>query len=70
VDRTLLARHGQEATAMERRVGLFFLLTFVGAVIGFGRFAPDALAAAMRVLFVAALLLMLASVLFGRRAAR
>jgi uncharacterized membrane protein YtjA (UPF0391 family) len=55
---------------MQRRLGFFFALALAGAVVGFGRFAGDALATTMRVLFVASLVLMLASVLFGPRRAR
>ena len=54
---------------MQRRLGFSFALALVTAVIGFGRFAGDALATAMRALFLASLLLVLASVLFGRRRA-
>ncbi len=54
---------------MERRLGFSFALALVAAVIGFGRFAGDALGTVMRVLFLAALLSMLASVLFARRRA-
>jgi uncharacterized membrane protein YtjA (UPF0391 family) len=52
---------------MQRRLGFFFALALVAAVIGFGGFAGDAVGTVMRVLFVASLLLMLASVLFRRR---
>jgi uncharacterized membrane protein YtjA (UPF0391 family) len=52
---------------MQRRLGFFFALAIVAAVIGFGRFAGDALGTVMRVLFLAALVSMLASVLFTRR---
>jgi uncharacterized membrane protein YtjA (UPF0391 family) len=51
---------------MQRRLGFSIALALVAAVIGFGRFAGDALATTMRVLFVASLVLVLASVLFGR----
>ncbi len=54
---------------MQRRLGFSFALTVVTAVIGFGRFAGDALGTVMRVLFLAALVSMLASVLFPRRRA-
>ena len=54
---------------MQRRLGFFFALALVTAVIGFGRFAGDALGTVMRVLFLAALVSMLASVLFARRRA-
>lgn len=52
---------------MPRRLGFSFALALVAAVVGFGRFAGDALATTMKVLFVASLVLMLASVLFGRK---
>jgi uncharacterized membrane protein YtjA (UPF0391 family) len=52
---------------MQRRLGFSFVLALVAAVVGFGRFAGDTLATTMRVVFVASLVLMLASVLFGRR---
>jgi uncharacterized membrane protein YtjA (UPF0391 family) len=54
---------------MPRRLGFFVMLTVVSAVIGFGRFAGYGLATVTRVLFVASLLLVLASMLFGRRSA-
>lgn len=54
---------------MQRRLGFSFALALVAAVIGFGRFAGDALSTVMRVLFLVALLSMLASVLFTRRRA-
>jgi uncharacterized membrane protein YtjA (UPF0391 family) len=55
---------------MQRRLGFFFALALATAVVGFGRFAGDALTTTTRVLFVASLVLMLASVLFGRKHAR
>jgi uncharacterized membrane protein YtjA (UPF0391 family) len=54
---------------MQRRFGFFFALAVVAAAIGFGRFTGAALATWTRVLFVVSLLLMFASVLFGRRSA-
>jgi uncharacterized membrane protein YtjA (UPF0391 family) len=52
---------------MQRRLGFSFALALVAAVVGFGRFAADTLATTMKVVFVASLVLMLASVLFGRK---
>jgi len=54
---------------MQRRLGFSFALALVAAVLGFGRFAGDALATVMRVVFLAALVSTLASVLFARRRA-
>jgi hypothetical protein len=54
---------------MQRQLGFSFALAIVAAVVGFGRFAGDALGTVMRVLFLAALLAMLASALFARRRA-
>jgi uncharacterized membrane protein YtjA (UPF0391 family) len=54
---------------MQRRLGFSFALALVAAVVGFGRFPGDALGTVMRVVFLAALVLMLASVLFTRRRA-
>jgi uncharacterized membrane protein YtjA (UPF0391 family) len=57
---------------MQRRLGFSFALALVAAVIGFGRFAGDALGTVMRVLFLVALVAlvsMLGSALFARRRA-
>ncbi len=54
---------------MQRRLGFSFALAVVAAVIGFGRFAGDALGTVMRVLFLVALVSIFASVLFARRRA-
>ncbi len=54
---------------MPRRLGFFVMVAVVSAAIGFGRFAGYGLATVMRVLFVASLVLIAASVLFGRRSA-
>jgi uncharacterized membrane protein YtjA (UPF0391 family) len=54
---------------MQRRLGFSFALALVAAVLGFGGFAGDVVATVMRVVFIASLVLMLASALFGRRRA-
>jgi hypothetical protein len=54
---------------MPRRLGFFVMLAVASAVIGFGHFAGYGLATVMKVVFVASLLLMLASALFARRTA-
>jgi uncharacterized membrane protein YtjA (UPF0391 family) len=59
----------RKGDGMQRRLGFLFALALVAAVLGFGRLGGDAVSTVMRVVLLVSLVLMLASVLFGRQRA-